>query len=168
MARKPEEIRKLSVSKPGPNFKGYKRNYFRSKGISVNHRSYKVNEKAIEMVKKLVSENELLNDSSRMKASTAGPDKLKQLDFDPIEVLVKQLKEIDKFILLELEKKDPRVSFIEKMQESKLRILETLLPYRYGKAPSIAQDTQALMEPIRIILQDDTKPMGENTGPEPD
>lgn len=135
-------------------FKGYKKGYQPKEGaFREPPRFYKVNERAIAMLKEEVISGSKL--SSGMKAHRAATDKLRELDFDPIDALMNQLDEIDKLLNKELATNAPRIMVINNLINCKTRILETLLPYRYGKAPILTVENSEAREPIKIILTTD-------------
>ena len=90
--------------------------------------------------------------SSGQKAHRVGTEKLIEAGFDPLDRLIEQLEDIERQIASEMSSDNPRANFIEKLQALKLRILETVLPYKYGKAPIITVQEVDNQEPIRIIL----------------
>lgn len=138
-------------SKPG--FTGYKKGYEpKLKKFRDTPEPYQVNEKAIKMLTQKedkISGNQL---SSGMKAHRIGTDKLKSLNFDPIEVLLQQLEEIDELLQKELQMTEPRVMVVNNFINAKVRILENLLPYGYGKAPVVTVADSDVRDPIKIIL----------------
>lgn len=97
--------------------------------------------------------------SSGQKAHIQGTEALEAVGFDPLEELVAELEEITRLLEFEKSADNPRSSYIEKLHTIKLRILETLLPYKYGKAPISTVKDIDYREPIRIILTEDD---GEN------
>lgn len=154
MIKKRFNKKRPSWNNSAKEFTGYKKGYepkekdFRSPPVF-----YKVNEEAIKMLKEDVISGPRL--SSGMKAHRAATDKLRELDFDPIDALLTQMEQIDGLLAKELAAKAPRVMVINNLVNCKTRILETLLPYRYGKAPVLTVENSDVREPIRIILTTD-------------
>lgn len=95
--------------------------------------------------------------SSGLKNHRVATDKLRDLDFDPIEKLTQELEELDEMIAEERTSESPRWSYIEKLKALRIKILETLLPYRYGKAPITTVEHEDSRDPIRIILSTENK-----------
>lgn len=153
--------KRFNKKRPGWNnskagFSGYKKGYEpKEKKFREPAAFYTINEKAIEMLKEDKIEGSRL--SSGMKAHRAATDKLRDLEFDPIEALLSQLDEIDKLLDKELGMSAPRIMVVNNLINCKTRILETLLPYRYGKAPILTVENSESREPIRIILEMDDK-----------
>jgi len=134
-------------------FSGYKKGYEPKLKEFKKPFTFQVNEKAIAMLKEdKISGPQL---SSGMKAHRKGTDKLNEIGFDPIEILVKQLEDIEKLLEKELQMTAPRVMVINNLINAKLRIAENLLPYGYGKAPVVTVADNDVRDPIRIILTSD-------------
>ena len=94
---------------------------------------------------------EPLRDSSSKHIHRAATDKLRELEFDPIDHMLAQLQEID--ALIEREKlSNSRPRLLADLIDQKSRILQTILPYRYGKAPIMTIETEDFREPIKIEL----------------
>lgn len=148
--------KRFNKKRPGWNnskagFSGYKKGYEpKLKKFREDPQIYKVNEKAITMLKEDKIEGSRV--SSGMKAHRAATDKLRELEFDPIEALLVQLEEIDKLLNKELGMSAPRIMVVNNLVNCKTRILETLLPYRYGKAPILTIENSEQRDPIRIVL----------------
>jgi len=109
-------------------------------------RNYRADAVAINMT------NEIMNKGSGATAHRAATERLRELDFDPLDRLTEQLVEIEELLRLELGTTPARTSLIFNLVSAKTRILETLLPYRYGKAPVLTIESADIREPIRIIL----------------
>ena len=100
-----------------------------------------------------------------------GADKLEELRFDPIDRLVEQLAFIQTLLMKELgpdmDMKKARGTAVNNFVNSQIKILETLLPYGYGKVPSVKEEeTQTVaVEPIEVVLTFDAKtnPPGESS-----
>jgi hypothetical protein len=90
--------------------------------------------------------------SSGKKAHRAGTELLVELGFDPLEELIKQLKEIEQLIELESLKNRPSATQLSKLQNLKKDIIQAILPYRYGKAPLTTILDVDREAPLRIIL----------------
>jgi hypothetical protein len=141
--------------KSGSNFAGYKKGYEPKLGkFRDPAKAYKVNERAIAMLKDY-EEGGGLKRGSGAKAHRAATDKLRELEFDPLEELIKQLDEIEDLLLKEQSMTNPRIMVINNLINCKMRILESLLPYRYGKAPTLTVESADIREPIRIVLEHD-------------
>lgn len=155
MAKKQYNKKRPGYHKPGPNFAGYKKGYEpKLRKFRDPAKSYKVNERAIAMLKEY-DEGGGLKRGSGSKAHRAATDKLKELNFDPLEVLIQQLDEIEELLKKELEMTNPRIMVVNNLINCKTRILENLLPYRYGKAPTLTVESADIREPIRIVLEHD-------------
>jgi len=50
---------------------------------------------------------------------------------------------------------NPRIMVVNNLINCKTRILENLLPYRYGKAPALTVESADIREPIKIVLEHD-------------
>jgi len=94
----------------------------------------------------------MVQKSSGLSNHRVATDKLRELDFDPIEKLIEELEDIDRMIAEERSSSSPRWSYLEKLKALRTRILEVLLPYRYGKAPITTVEHEDSRDPIRIIL----------------
>jgi len=141
--------------KTGENFAGYKKGYEPKLGrFRDPAKSYKVNERAIAMLKEY-DEGGGYKKGSGAKAHRAATDKLRELNFDPLEQLIKQLDEIEKLLETELGMTNPRIMVVNNLINCKTRILENLLPYRYGKAPALTVESADIREPIKIVLEHD-------------
>ncbi len=141
--------------KTGDNFAGYKKGYEPKLGkFRDPAKAYKVNERAIAMLKDY-DESGGFKKGSGAKAHRAATDKLRELDFDPLEKLIDQLAEIDELLEKEQGMTSPRIMVINNLINCKMRILESLLPYRYGKAPTLTVESADIREPIRIVLEHD-------------
>jgi len=140
-----------SWNKSKEGFNGYKKGYDpEQKKFRSDPPVYQVNEKAISMLKEdKISGHRL---SSGMKAHKVATDKLRDLEFDPIEALLMQLDEIDDLLTKEMNSNAPRAMVLSNLINAKTKILETLLPYRYGKAPTITVEDSDQREPIKILL----------------
>lgn len=90
--------------------------------------------------------------SSGRLAHRIGTDKLDSLGFDPMEALIKQLKEVEDKIEEEYKSEAPRHNYIEKLMTLKFKILDTVLPYKYGKAPIVTTHDSDPRTPINIVL----------------
>lgn len=90
---------------------------------------------------------------SAMKAHRIATDKMRELDFDPIDKLVSQLERVEGLLVEELGRSEPRQSYITNLIQTQTRISEVLLVYRYGKAPMVTIETTDMQEPLRIILE---------------
>lgn len=79
--------------------------------------------------------------------------RLEELDFDPIEGLVLNLKIIEESITRELAKPRPNDKLLAALFSTRARMLETLMPYAYNRVEKLQEkeDDQS-REPIRIIL----------------
>jgi len=155
MAKKKYNKARPGHYKPGSNFAGYKKGYEPKLGkFRDPAKSYKVNERAIAMLKEY-DEGGGFKSSSGAKAHRAATDKLRELEFDPLEELIHQLEEIEKLLVTELSMTNPRVMVVNNLINCKTRILENLLPYRYGKAPTLTVETSDIREPIKIVLEHD-------------
>lgn len=142
-------------SKPAPGFSGYKKGYEpKLKKFRDPAKSFKVNERAIAMLKEF-DEKGGYRHGSGAKAHRAATDKLRDLEFDPLEELVGQLDQIEKLLAEELSMTSPRVMVVNNLINCKTRILESLLPYRYGKAPTLTVESADIREPIKIVLEHD-------------
>jgi hypothetical protein len=141
--------------KTGSNFAGYKKGYEPKLGkFREPFQAYTVNEGAIAMLKEY-DEGGGFKRSSGAKAHRAATDKLRELEFDPLEELIKQLNEIEDLLLKEQSMSNPRIMVINNLINCKTRILENLLPYRYGKAPTLTVESADIREPIKIVLEHD-------------
>jgi hypothetical protein len=141
--------------KPGANFAGYKKGYEPKLGkFRDPAESYQVNERAIAMLKEY-DEGGGFKKGSGAKAHRVATDKLRELEFDPLEKLIDQLDEIEKLLNTELSMTSPRIMVVNNLINCKTRILENLLPYRYGKAPTLTVESADIREPIRIVLEHD-------------
>ena len=155
MNRKKLNKKSPNCNTPGKNFAGYKKGYEpKLKKFREPKQFYKVNEGAIAMLKEY-DEGKGLRKSSGAKAHRVATDKLKELEFDPLEALIVQLEEIDALLKTEQSMTAPRIMVINNLINCKTRILESLLPYRYGKAPTITVESADMREPIKIILEHD-------------
>jgi hypothetical protein len=155
MAKKKYNKARPGHYKSGSNFAGYKKGYEPKLGkFRDPATAYKVNERAIAMLKDY-EEGGGLKRGSGAKAHRAATDKLRDLEFDPLEELVKQLDEIEDLLLKEQSMTNPRIMVINNLINCKMRILESLLPYRYGKAPTLTVESADIREPIRIVLEHD-------------
>ena len=156
------DLVKFNRTRPGwlkskPDFKGYKKGYEpKTKEFREAFSLYKVNVKALDMIRDS-DKPTAPRLSSGMKAHRAGTDKLRALDFDPIDALVDQLSEIEALLAAEMEMTAPRIMVINNLTNAKTRILETLLPYRYGKAPIMTIENTDAQQPINIILTHKTE-----------
>jgi len=141
--------------KSGENFAGYKKGYEPKLGkFREPMKAYKVNERAIAMLKEY-DEGGGLKKGSGAKAHRAATDRLRELEFDPLDELIKQLDEIEVLLAKEQSMTNPRIMVINNLINCKMRILESLLPYRYGKAPTLTVESADIREPIRIVLEHD-------------
>ena len=79
--------------------------------------------------------------------------RLEELDFDPIEGLVLNLKIIEESITRELAKPRSNDKLLAALFSTRARMLETLMPYAYNRVEKLQEkeDDQS-REPIRIIL----------------
>lgn len=135
------------LKKPGPNFIGFKKNY------DPRIRAFKEpEEESISELRIKVQETMSVFSSSGGKAHKAGVDKLNELGFDPLEELIKQLQEIEEAITTEASSPTPRLSYLQSLHQLKNKILEAILPYKYGKAPLVTVNDVDREEPIKIIL----------------
>lgn len=134
-------------------FSGYKKGYEPKEGkFREPPEFYKVNEKALQMLREKedkISGHQL---SSGMKAHKIGTDRLRALGVDPIELLLAQLDEIDELLKKELATTNPRIMVVTNLINAKVRIAENLLPYGYGKAPVVTVADSDAREPIKIQL----------------
>lgn len=87
--------------------------------------------------------------------SGVATNKFRELDFDPIEKLVAQVRDIDRLIDVELSLDNPRTSFLSTLMATKSKILEVLLPYKYHKALPSRELLEDSVPPLRIILEND-------------
>lgn len=92
-------------------------------------------------------------------AHKLGADKLEEIAFDPIDRLVEQLAQIDTILTRELKPmqkgKETRHTAVTNLISAKIKILETLLPYAYGKVPStssIEVNPDETKDPIKVVL----------------
>ncbi len=155
MAKKKYNKARPGHYKPGANFAGYRRGYEPKTGkFREPFKAYKVNERAIAMLKDY-EEGGGFKRGSGAKAHRAATDKLRELEFDPLEELVKQLEEIEGLLAKEQAMTNPRIMVINNLINCKMRILESLLPYRYGKAPTLTVESADIREPIKIVLEHD-------------
>lgn len=92
--------------------------------------------------------------SSQTKVHKAGTDKLRELEFDPLEELIGQLQEIQALIEKEKLSNYSRPRLLADLMAEKSRILQAILPYRYGKAPILTIEDSDAREPIVIRLED--------------
>lgn len=122
-------------------------NPFRNK-FAPDTYDFKQKEKTIKMATDLVK-------GSSTQVHRAATEKLQELGVDPIEELIQQLKELQEMLDFELGTTKPRSLVINNLVNLRVRILETLLPYRYGKAPQMTIESQDIREPIRIILSNE-------------
>ena len=154
MKHQKPRVRLKSRVNPGPNFRGYKPNYdHKRKEFVEPYQFFKINEEAIAMVKL----------SSGSKAHVKGTERLAELDFDPIKELVEEIQEIKRLMDEELARPNPRSTYLGQLSTSRLRILEALLPYGYGKAPVTTVNEVDYRDPIRIILHDESNDSGEES-----
>jgi len=155
-----EKRKKYNKKRPGwnnaaPGFTGYRKGYEpKLKKFRDPAKAFKVNERAIAMLKDY-DEGGGFRHGSGAKAHRAATDKLRELEFDPLEELIGQLKEIEGLLATELGMTNPRIMVINNLVNCKTRILESLLPYRYGKAPALTVESADIREPIKIVLQHD-------------
>jgi len=164
MQRKKLNRSRPGCNTPGANFAGYKKGYEpKEKKFREPFVRYKVNEGAIAMLKDY-DEGAGLRRSSGAKAHRIATDKLKELKFDPLEELIAQLAEIDDLLQKEHQVTAPRIMVINNLINCKTRILESLLPYRYGKAPTVTVESADIREPIKIILEHDFTINDKTTG----
>jgi hypothetical protein len=155
MSRKKPNRSRPGYQKPGANFAGYKKGYEpKLKKFKDPAETYKVNERAIAMLKEY-DEGGGFKKGSGAKAHRAATDKLRELEFDPLEQLITQLEEIEELLIKENSMTNPRIMVINNLVNCKLRILENILPYRYGKAPTLTVESADIREPIRIVLEHD-------------
>jgi len=155
MARSKPNKSRPGYHRLGENFAGYRKGYEpKLKKFREPAEVYKVNERAIAMLKEY-DEGAGLRKSSGSKAHRVATDKLRELEFDPLEELIKQLDEIESLLSKELAMTNPRVMVVNNLLNCKTRILENLLPYRYGKAPSLTVESADIREPIKIVLEHD-------------
>jgi hypothetical protein len=141
--------------KAAEGFTGYKKGYEpKLQEFREPFKAYKVNERAIAMLKDY-DESGGMKSGTGAKAHRAATDKLRDLNFDPLEHLVKQLEEIEVMLRNEQGMTNPRIMVINNLVNCKTRILESLLPYRYGKAPTLTVESADIREPIRIVLEHD-------------
>jgi hypothetical protein len=141
--------------KPGSNFAGYKKGYEPKEGrFREPFKAYQVNEGAIAMLKEY-DEGGGVKRGSGAKAHRAATDRLRELDFDPLDELIKQLDEIEELLAKEQAMTNPRIMVINNLMNCKMRILENILPYRYGKAPTLTVESADIREPIKIVLEHD-------------
>jgi len=104
----------------------------------------------------------MVQKSSGLKNHRVATDKLRELDFDPIDELIRELEDLNRMIMEERTSSSPRWSYIEKLKALRTRILEVLLPYRYGKAPITTVEHEDSRDPIRIILSTEDKTDDDN------
>lgn len=83
-------------------------------------------------------------------------DRLRRLGVDPIDELVSQLDSINEAIDKESSSESPRSQYLTTLLGLRLRIVEALLPYKYGKVPANTGNESDSDEPVTIIL--DMKP----------
>lgn len=143
------------AKKNGPNFAGYKQGFDPKQKKFKDHAKelhYKVNERALAMVRELAEQGQGNRRGSGTKAHRAATEHLKELGFDPIDELLKQLQEIEGLLAKELALGEPRIMVVNNLINCKTRILENLLPYKYGKAPQMTIESEDIREPVRIIL----------------
>lgn len=148
------------ASRNSKDFDGYVPGYDgKSKTFKPKFKPFIVDERALKMTER---EADRHSKGSGRKAHRAGTEKLRELDFDPIEKLTEQLEQIDRLLSAELLLQEPRVMVVNNLINAKTRILETLVPYRYGKAPISTIESDDIREPVRIVLtfdpNDDKKP----------
>lgn len=94
----------------------------------------------------------MLSKSSGLKTHRAATDKLRDLDFDPIEQFLQELERLNDMIDREQNNKNPRWSYLEKLYSLRVKVIETLLPYRYGKAPITTVEHEDARDTIQIVL----------------
>ena len=111
----------------------------------------------------------MIEKATTKRRNRLGATKLDEIQFDPIDRLVEQLAQLDSMIALELARgENSRVSALTGFTSAKIKILETLLPYAYGKVDR--EDNSALLdgEPLEIKLVLEDKSYDSNSsGQEP-
>jgi len=158
-------------TKTSPKFKGYVKKYdLKKKKVKPTYLGVTFSNKVYSMTKELEDpEKKGLRSSSGLKVHRDATDKLRAENFDPLEQLISFLAEIEKQISDELVSGSPRSSYLADLAALKMRILESLLPYRYGKAPTVTIEQVDIREPIRIVLEEnDSKSSPESTRPSKD
>jgi len=163
-----EKRKKYNKKRPGyntsaPGFSGYKKGYEpKLKKFRDPAESFKVDERALAMLKNY-DEHGVLRTGSGAKAHRVATDKLADLEFDPLEKLVSQLDDIEKLLATELAMTSPRIMVVNNLINCKTRILENLLPYKYGKAPVLTVESADIREPIQIVLSHDFSNTNKDT-----
>jgi hypothetical protein len=150
-------VREKSWVKPNSNFKGYIKK-FDTKKKEIKDTYYNkipFAQEVYAMVKELEDPERMgMRKGSGLNAHVAGTEKLRELNIDPLELLDKHIAEIEALIQKELLSGNTRSKYITDLQTLKFRILEAMLPYRYGKAPITTIEHVDIREPIEIVLID--------------
>jgi hypothetical protein len=95
---------------------------------------------------------QLNTEAINMLKSKTSNTRLEELDFDPIEALVKQLEDVEKLLALEMTYgSKSRQAIVAALIVNRTKIVEALLPYGYSKVVAI-EETPKDRESFKIIL----------------
>jgi hypothetical protein len=139
--------------RPAEGYTGFK-SYYDSEGRRFR-REAGIKQRVESAIRVAMSDDNLIHGmrvSSGMKAHKVGTQKLEEFQFDPLEELINQLAEISELIELERLRPAPKLSELAKLHGLRSAIYQAILPYKYGKAPTITVLDSDREAPLRIIL----------------
>lgn len=106
--------------------------------------------------------------SPELAPTHVGGRLLENAGIDPIVLLKEQLDEINQEIERERGSEAPRVQQLEKLNALKFRILDILLPYQVGKAPTTTIHQVENASPLQFVLYREGQDEEESSNETPD